>query len=261
MVNRLALATAAGFVVVTALIVAGCGGPVVGSGNLVTRQYDFKSFTRLEVSHAFEVQITRGDTFKVEVTVDDNIVDRLRVEQNGATVKIGMESGISFGTMTRRAVVVLPDLEAVSLSGASQGSVAGFDSRKDLDVGVSGASDLSLTGVRAADTAFDVSGASKVAGDLQAGAVRMEASGASQITLQGSGVDGDLEASGASKLVLSGFELATADVTVSGASSASVNVARTLDADASGASTIEYSGNGTIRNIQTSGASQVNRRE
>ncbi len=261
MIRRLALAVLVFVIAAAALACAGCGGSVIGSGNLVTKQYDFKDFTRLEVSHAFEVEITRGDTFKVEVTVDDNIVDRLRVEQTGTTVKIGMESGINFGTTTQRAVVVLPELEAVSLSGASKGGVAGFESTKGLDVGVSGASNLSLTGIRAGDTRFDVSGASKVAGDLRGGDVRMGASGASQILLQGSGNDGDLEASGASKLLLNGFELVTADVTVSGASSATVNVSRTLDADASGASSIEYSGNATIRNIQSSGASEINRRE
>lgn len=246
---------------VLALAAAGCGGPLVGSGDLVTKQYDFKDFTRLEVSHAFEVQINRGDAFKVEVTVDDNIVDRLRVEQTGTTVKIGMEPGITLGTTTQRALVELPELEGVSLSGASKGGVVGFESSTDLDVVASGASSLSLTGVRAGDVRLDVSGASKVVGDLRAQDVRMEASGASQIMLQGSGVDGDLAASGASKLLLTGFELATADVAVSGASSATVKVTRTLDADASGASSIEYTGSATIRNIRTSGASRVNRRE
>lgn len=247
--------------VVVTLVAAACGGPVIGSGDLVTTQYDFKDFTRLEVSHAFEVQITRGDTFQVEVTTDDNLVDRLRVEQSGSTVRIGMETGISFGTATRKAMVTLPELEAVQLSGASKAGVIGFDGKRDLSLAISGASALSLTGIVAADTQIDASGASKVAGDLKAADVRMEASGASQIQLAGSADDGDLEASGASKLALGSFELAGASVTLSGASSATVNVARTLDADLSGASTLTYSGNAAIRSIQTSGASQINRRE
>jgi hypothetical protein len=247
--------------IAVALLVAGCGGPVIGSGDLTTKEYDFKDFTRIEVSHAFEVQITRGESFKVEVTTDDNLVDRLRVEQSGSTLRIGMESGISFGTATREAMITLPTLEAVQLSGASKGGVIGFGGKGDLSIGLSGASTLALTGIKAGDARLEVSGASKLAGDLDAGDVGMEASGASQIQLSGSGDDAALEASGASKLSLTSFELAEASVTLSGASTATVNVSRTLDADLSGASNLTYSGGASVRNIQTSGASQINHRD
>lgn len=243
------------------LLGAGCGGPVIGSGDLVTEDYDFKDFSRIEVSHAFEVQITRSESFKVEVTTDDNLVDRLRVEQSGSTLRIGMEPGISFGTATRKALITLPALEAVQLSGASKGGVIGFDGKGDLSIGLSGASSLALTSIEAGDLRLEVSGASKLAGDLVAGDVRMEASGASQIQLSGSGEDADLEASGASKLSLTSFELEDASVTLSGASTATVDVSRTLDADLSGASSLTYSGGASVRNIQTSGASQINHRD
>jgi len=238
-----------------ALFVAGCAdGPVIGSGDVVTKTYDFRDFTRIEVTDSFEVEISRGDEFKVEVTVDDNLVDRLRVEQSGDTVKIGMETGLSFGTATRRAVVVLPRVEGVNLSGASKAAVIGFDGRQDLDLTVSGASNLALTDIQAGDTVFDISGASKVAGDLISADVRMKASGASQIQLQGSGQDSELEASGASKLMLRGFEVETADVVLSGASNGTVTVSRTIDANLSGASSLTYSGDASVRNISTSGA-------
>ncbi len=261
MIRRAVLLIAAGLaVVVLALFAAACGGsPVIGSGDLVTEQYDFRDFTRVDVSHSFEVEIRRGDEFRVEVTVDDNLVDRLRVEQSGDAVRIGMDAGISFGTATKRAIVVLPRLEAVSLSGASKGTVTGFAGRQSLNMTISGASTMTLTDIEAGDTVLDVSGASRVSGDLLAEDVRLGASGASQIQLQGSGADAELEASGASKLTLGEFEIAVASVTLSGASNGTVNVSRTLDADLSGASSLTYMGNASVRTIQTSGASEINR--
>jgi hypothetical protein len=263
MVKRMGLSAFLGAVVIAvSFLGAACADtPVVGSGDLVTEQYDFANFTRVEVSHAFEVEITRGDGFSVEVTTDDNLVDRLRVEQRGDTVKIGMKAGVDFGTVTRRAAIVLPDLRGVDLSGASEAVVGGFDAGENLDLAASGASTIALSDVKAADTTVEMSGASEMTGDLVAADVTIEASGASEIRLQGSGRDADLEASGASELMLDSFEVATADVVLSGASKGSIKVSRTLDADLSGASTLTYSGNAVIREIKTSGASQVKRSE
>jgi hypothetical protein len=232
---------------------------MIGSGKPVTETYDFAGFTRVEVSDAFEVEIVRGDAFAVEVTVDDNLVDRLIVEQAGDTVRVGLEGGVTLGATTRKATLVLPRLASLNLSGATKGKVGGFASRQALDIEISGASSLVLTDVSAGDTSFVVSGAGKATGQVQAVAVRFAATGASQIEIEGTGGDASLEASGASQLRLSSFLLSTAKVTLSGASSAEVNVARTLDADLSGASRLEYSGSAAIRDIKTSGASQIKR--
>jgi hypothetical protein len=242
---------------VAALVGAGCGGSAVGSENPVTKQYDFKDFTQVEVESAFQVQITRGDTFKVEVTVDDRLVDRLSVEQNGATVKIAMTGGIDFGRSTRKAVVVVPSLEGVGLSGASRGEVSGFESEKNFEATVSGASTLVLAGFAVADASFDLSGASKATGRMTTRNMSLRATGASQVQLEGSGEDARLEAAGASKLKLDQFVVATADVALSGASTASVNVSRRMDVDLTGASRLTYTGDAVIGRLSTSGASQI----
>lgn len=260
MPKRIILASACSLVLTAlGLAAAACGGSIVGSGELVTETYAFTNYTRIEASQVFDVEISRGDAFSLEVTVDDNLVDQLRVEQDGDTVRIGLDSGINLGVTTRRAVVVLPELEAFKLSGASSGRVRGFDSKTDLAVVLSGASSLDLGDVAFGGASLDISGASKVTGQLLASDVRFVASGASQIVVGGIGDNADLEASGASKLGLGVFRLQSAGVALSGASNAKVNVSSTLDADLSGASTLEYSGSAVIRDIKTSGASQIKR--
>ncbi len=51
-----------------------------------------------------------------------------------------------------------------------------------------------------------------------------------------------------------------ADVEASGASTVTVNLSGTLDADASGASRVLYLGNPSLGRIDTSGASSITRR-
>ncbi len=43
--------------VLTSGLLAGCGGGVRGSGNLETEEFNFSGFTRVDVSHAFEVEV------------------------------------------------------------------------------------------------------------------------------------------------------------------------------------------------------------
>ena len=244
--------------VAAAALLAGCGGvPTVGSGSPVSKQYDFKDFSRLEVGYAFDVQITRGDTYRVEVTVDDNLVDHLRVEQNGSTVRIALDNVLSLGGTTRRATIVMPQLAALDLSGASRGDVSGFTAQKAFAAKISGASTVTLSNVGASTTRLNLSGASKANGDLKADRLDAIASGASQATLSGLSASGTLDASGASRFNLPTFNFGTVTVRLSGASTAQLSASRSIAADLSGASNLEYSGDATIREIQTSGASTI----
>ncbi len=63
-----------------------------GSGNVVTREFDFTDFDEVSISHAFTGTITQGDAYRVVVRIDDNLVDKLLAEQDGSRINIGLES-------------------------------------------------------------------------------------------------------------------------------------------------------------------------
>jgi hypothetical protein len=243
MYKRLALGLLA-----TTVLLSGCCCPwtvtrvvrdinVRGSGNLVTREMDLSGFTRLVISHAFVADVTQSDTYRVEITVDDNLVDHLDVSKRGDTLYVGMDNLSLFGDVTLRAKITMPTLERLEASGASKVTATGFRSSARFDL--------------------EVSGASSVEGEMDSGDVHIRVSGASSVTIDGSGGNGDIGVSGASRARLETFALQDATVEASGASSATVNVAGRLDAAASGASTILYVGNPQLGRIEESGASSV----
>ena len=215
---------------------------ITGSGDVVTREEPIADFDRVDVSHAFQVDISQGDAFSVVVRVDDNLVEYLEVVKQGDTLKIGLEPGrvFSVSKATLEAEVTMPELAGLGLSGASHVTVTGFKSTKALDVNLSGASDLS--------------------GDIEAGDATFDTSGASRATLNGSARNVTVEGSGASQIDLSDFAVADAKVKLSGASAATVNPSGTLDVDASGASDVYYLGSPTLGNVDTSGASSIQRK-
>ena len=258
MAGRASLLFTAAVMLAVALLAVGCGNgtAVSGSGDLVTKDYDFDGFTRLSVNHDFEVEVRRGDVYEVQVTVDDNLVDSLEVSLKGDTLRIDLDGG-PYKNTTQRATVTLPELAAVAVSGSSEASVEGFSSSDDLELVASGASSLVLTSVRAGDVSFDVSGASDVSGAAEVGDIAMDASGSSDVELKGSGAAAFLNASGGSSLRLEGFALKSAEVTLSGASDATLDVTGLLDLELSGASTLSYSGNPQLGKIETGGDSKI----
>lgn len=224
------------------VVVNGVGRSVMGSGNLVTLDQSFEDFQRVDISHAFQAEVTQGDTFSVVITIDDNLQQYLDVRVVGDTLQVGFERNgpFSMRNTTMRAQITMPELAGITSSGASQVRVSGFSSDKDLSV--------------------DVSGASTVRGQIDTGDLNADVSGASRLELTGQGQDGNITVSGASQANLSDFRMENVSVEASGASRAEVNASGRLDAEASGASTVLYSGDPTLGRTSTSGASTIRAR-
>jgi hypothetical protein len=228
-------------VIVTLLVLKGWPGALVGSGNLETEQYTFADFTRVEISSAFEFEIKQSNSYSMSITADDNVIDHVLVFQDGQTLVIGFLRRLGifpyFGSVTLRASLTMPQLHALTASGASSGTVSGFSSSEDLDV--------------------IVSGASSVTGNVTAGDVKFDIIGASTIRLEGSAGNMTATVSGASDFDLGQFTVDNANVNVSGASSGTINLDGRLDANISGASTLLYIGNPVMGTINVSGASTL----
>ncbi len=220
-------------------IISGCYFPgvlITGSGRTVTKSLDLTGFDAVDVSNAIRVNIKQGEAYSVSVTADDNLWDRLQVRTSGQTLQIGMEPA-AYNNTHISAEITMPALTRLSLSGASQGSISGFQSTAGLTL--------------------ELSGASRVSGDARAGAANFGLSGASNISLTGAADSLRLDASGASKAQLTDFPLNQANVTLSGASNANLSVKNNLDYDLSGASHLTYSGKPVVGKSSTSGASSV----
>jgi CBS domain-containing protein len=225
----------------TVLILKGWPGVLIGSGNLETEEYAFANFTRVEISSAFEFEIKQSGSYSINVTADDNVIDRVQISQDGQTLKITVGGApTSFRSVTLKALVTMPQLGGLAVSGASRGTV----------------SDFSSTGA----VSIAVSGASRVTGDITAGDIEFDISGASTVQLEGSADDMVAVVSGACTFNLGDFTVNDADVNISGASTGTINLDGRLDANVSGASTLLYIGDPVMGTINVSGASTLGKK-
>ena len=162
----------------------GCAflGVITGSGHLTTRSFDFTDFSRISAGYAFELEVTQATAYSISVTLDDNLSDYLRVDKKGDTLKLEMQSGRLYRTTNLRAIVSMPRLKELTLSGASRADVANFTAKDDLHLGFSGASRAGLTNILVNAFNLELSGASNLSGEVAAdGNARLNLSGASHI--------------------------------------------------------------------------------
>ncbi len=208
-----------------------------GCGPLRTETYDFADFSRVEAGYGFQVEVIQSDSYSISVTASEDVFYNLEVSQEGETLRIHAAQSLTFGY--REAVITMPALRAMKLYGSAGGIITGFSSSDDFSLVLLSASSFG--------------------GDLTAGDVDFELSGASAIQLEGSADDMVVDASGASQTQLAEFFVRNADVTLSGASTGTVNPSGRLDADLSGGSRLSYTGDPTMGSSSSSGGSTLDR--
>jgi putative autotransporter adhesin-like protein len=186
-----------------------------GSGNLRSEVRNVGDFSGLDISGATHAEVTVGPAPSLKIEIDDNLLPLVATEVRGGVLHIHFTGPVST-KHDLRAWITTPHLERTSASGASE---------------------LTVRGVRTKHMALSFSGASE--GKLQGQAEAIE-----------------LDTSGASQLDLRELPARTAAVEVSGASQLQLAVTDEIRGELSGASQLLYSGSPRLA-VETSGASHV----
>jgi hypothetical protein len=237
--KNLAFAVLVAILVISGLLAA-CQGVVFGSGDPETRTFDYLGFTRIEAHNGFHIEITESSSYSIEVTTDDNVWKYLDVSKNGDILVIEFEWNRSYTNVIKEAVITMPGIEGIQLSGGSQGEIDGFNSSNDFSA--------------------KLSGGSRLEGDITADDTDLSLSGGSKITLSGSGEKLVIDSSGGSRINLEDFPVADADISISGGGFADINMDGILDANLSGGSRVVYSGNLELGDLDLSGGSTISRK-
>lgn len=249
--------------IMAAALLPGCN---MGSlGKIISADKDFTNFTTVDIEDEFDVKIVQSSSFKVTISADESFFDYITVSKTGDTLRIYLNPRHAFtdftvGTKNLRVEISMPALYGLRLSGATRATITGFKSSDIFNLDISGASSLDMNKIETGDAKLVISGASKISGDMKAANTIFEVSGASKVTLKGSGTNADLNVSNASNANLADFIIDTADVTLTEASQATVNVKERLDCVVNAASTLYFLGNPTTGNVQVSGASSIKHR-
>ena len=213
---------------------------IVGSARLATQQYDISDFVGVEAGGSFRLTIRHAPDYQVSVTANDSVLDYVRVENNGGTLRLSLESGYSYTNVQLTADIAMPAIERLALSGSAKATLEGQ--------------------WESALFRAKLSGASAFSGSVHSEEMDLEVSGSSIVDLSGSARDLQIKASGASQLDMNDLEAVNANIALSGSSRCNVEVNGSLDANLTGASKLHYAGSPRLGSINASGGSEIRQR-
>ncbi len=206
-------------------------GFILSSNAQTVKTFDYRGFEGLEISHWFDVEVIKGNTYSIVIEISDDIEKFLSVKESRGTLTVGLDNPskrvLRNQDKLARATITMPVLNKLTLSGASKfhtndtfdcgktrfvmklsgaSLVYGLDvTAKDAQITISGASTVRELKGDFANADIKVSGASKIYAKINADELDVEISGASKGEVEGEFEEVDLECSGASKAILSGM--------------------------------------------------------
>ena len=237
-------------------------------------------FNEIEVSKAIRLIVEERTTGNIIVRAPQSVIPYVSLKVKDGTLHATLLSGVPVSRKSNVvAEVYVPyngKINEITTSSAARVIVKPTISCKELDLEASSASVIEVT-ASAEEVSIDASGASTIKAELATDNLDFDLSGASTATISGQVSDAEMEISGASTLRAEKLRAAVIDLDCSGASKAAiiglqctaeasgasaimVECLQLLNASASGASTIIYSGDCQVNTISNTGASSIRKK-
>jgi citrate lyase gamma subunit len=212
---------------------------IEGNRKVVTRERNTDSFTGVKVSSGIDVYLKQGNNEAVSVEADENLQEYILTEVRNGVLNVYTEYSIR-DAERKRVYVTMKEVKSVTTSSA--GDVYGesqINSDK-LELSASSAGDIKL--------------------DVKANKVDVDISSSGDITLTGETDMLRADLSSAGDLKAYDFKTREADISVSSAGDADVNVSERITARASSAGDINYKGDPKYVDAHSSSAGGIHRR-
>jgi len=155
------------------------GAGVRGSGNLISENRDLPAFSKIHSSGAFDVTVEVGQTQRVQITYDDNLVALVETEVTDGTLEIRSRKS-HCSRHECEIQVAVPDLDELLLTGSGDivvenlnadrfrcviqgsGDIRAEGRARELQIRVSGSGDIDARHLIAQDAFVRVSGSGDV---------------------------------------------------------------------------------------------------
>src|SRR5262245_37911767 len=128
-----------------ALALGGCEIGVDGNGQRATEVRSLEGFSAIDSAAGLDVQINQGETFRVEVSIDSNLLDRVRTDVSGDTLTID-EEWIGDTLPGPHVIVTMPVLRRASIFGSGAIRATGCNQAEPVALTIDGSGELGFVG-------------------------------------------------------------------------------------------------------------------
>jgi hypothetical protein len=212
---------------------------VRGNGHVVTKDRHADSFTGIKVSSGIDVYLKQGNDESVKVEADENLHEYIMTEVRNGVLNVYSEANIR-DAERKRVYVTMKEIN--SLRTTSAGDLVGETPIKTdkLELSASSAGDIKI--------------------DVTAREIRLDISSSGDMTLSGEAETLRADLSSAGDLNAYDLKVKDADVSVSSAGDADINVTDKIIARASSAGDINYMGDPKYVDAHSSSAGGIHKR-
>jgi hypothetical protein len=212
---------------------------VTGNGNVVTKERDIKSFTGVKVSSGIDVFLKQGDNVSLTVEADENLHEYIMTDVRDGILNVWSDANIRKAER-KRVYVTAKELSSVKTTSAG-------------DV-------MCETPIKTDKMELSASSAGNIKMEVNAKEIEVDISSSGDITLSGEADSMEADLSSAGDLNAYDLKVREADISVSSAGDANVNVTEKITARASSAGDIHYMGNPKYIDAHSSSAGGIHKR-
>jgi hypothetical protein len=212
---------------------------VNGNNKVVTKEREAGTFDGLRVSSGVDVYLKQGDKEAIKVEADENLHEYILTDIEGGVLRVYTEVNFRDAEV-KKVYVTMKNVKSVKASSA--GDIIGESAIKtdEIEINASSAGDIKL--------------------EVYADRIETGISSSGDITLKGEADILEADLSSAGNLNAYDLKVREADISVSSAGDADVNVTEKLKAHASSAGDVHYSGNPKYVDAHSSSAGSIYKR-
>lgn len=228
------------FAMAVLLSITSCEKDIVGSGNMITQQRTADNFNAIVTKGDFKVVVIKDQTTSLELTGEDNILEKVVTEVVGNQLTVKYETGVRiYRHKTVTVKVKTPSLVKAEINGSGSIESADIWNADGFTTAIDGSGTIS---VHTLCNSFD-------------GRIR----GSGDMNIQGSGNSIGLHIDGSGNIYAFGFTAKNAEAGIDGSGKIETTANDNLKATIKGSGKIYYKGNPTVNtNISGSGSVQKN---
>ncbi len=213
------------------------GVPGTGSGGI--RTYQVADFTKVDLRGSDDVDVRVGTAFSVRAEGDSKVLDYLKIEKDGDTLKVGRRNrtGFDWGSKSAKIYVTMPHIVEGAIAGSGDMTIDRAEGAR-FDGESAGSGTVTVATLAVDEAKFAIAGSGGVKAGGSARSVKVEIAGSGSVNAKGLKADGaDVSIAGSGSVTLA----------VTGNAKVSIMGSGDVDLGANAKCSISKMGSGDVR--------------
>jgi hypothetical protein len=211
---------------------------IKGSGTVSKEQREVLPFDKLMIAGSFTVHLLQGETESVEVEIDDNLQQYVRLRNEGNELILDTKEKTVFGkTVKKNVYITLKNIELLDVSGSCKVQASSSLNGNQLTINGSGVANVEL--------------------EIHCNQLNINFEGVGKINLRGETMALNINNNGVGSIDAMNMKAAKATVKNDGVGSVHVYASQELSMTNTGVGSITYSGDAEIKTLKAYGVGKI----